>query len=152
MKWQPNFSSVELSSDIFLQTRRLWKHWKRPLMETGLFTNQPFYLHRMELIPSQRIFKSHSNVFPSSHSRNSKTQSYTSPQKPILLIWHLGQIIHQKLKPNKRIHMACTASMDCSKVTVPIPRLFPSLSSRMSARTTTPAILKTSFSFFQPTL
>ena len=52
----------------------------------------------------------------------------------------------------ERIHMACTASSDCSKVTVPIPRLFPSLSSFTSARFTTPAMQNTSFSFFQPTL
>ena len=48
--------------------------------------------------------------------------------------------------------MACTASSDCSKVTVPIPRLFPSLSSLTSARFTTPAMPNTSFNFFQPTL
>lgn len=48
--------------------------------------------------------------------------------------------------------MACTASSDCSKVTVPIPRLLPSLSSLTSDRFTTPAMLNTSFNFFQPTL
>lgn len=48
--------------------------------------------------------------------------------------------------------MACTASSGCSNVTVPMPRLFPSLSSLTSARFTTPAIPNTSFSFFQPTL
>lgn len=48
--------------------------------------------------------------------------------------------------------MACTASSGCSKVTVPIPRLLPSLSSFTSARFTTPAMLNTSFNFFQPTL
>lgn len=48
--------------------------------------------------------------------------------------------------------MACTASSGCSKVTVPIPRLLPSLSSFTSARFTTPAMPNTSFNFFQPTL
>ncbi len=48
--------------------------------------------------------------------------------------------------------MACTASSGCSKMTVPIPRLFPSWSSFTSALFTVPAILNTSFSFFQPTL
>lgn len=48
--------------------------------------------------------------------------------------------------------MACTASSGCAKVTVPIPRLLPSLSSLTSARLTAPAMANTSFNFFQPTL
>lgn len=48
--------------------------------------------------------------------------------------------------------MACTASRGWSKVTVPIPRLLPSLSSLTSARLTSPAMPNTSFNFFQPTL
>lgn len=48
--------------------------------------------------------------------------------------------------------MACTASRGWSKVTVPIPRLLPSLSSLTSARLTIPAMPNTSFNFFQPTL
>lgn len=51
-----------------------------------------------------------------------------------------------------RIQIAWTASIACSKVTVPMPLLLPSLSSLISARFTVPAMLNTSFSFFQPTL
>lgn len=73
-------------------------------------------------------------------------------KKLILLHYHSMHTPRISQHFTKRIQTAWTASRGMSNVTVPMPLLFPSLSSRMSALTTMPAMPKTSFSFFQPTL